>query len=288
MDPIFIIGNPNAGRGQTRRWIARARDLCRQTGITHEIQETAHRGHAYELAKQAVADGWPIVAVFGGDGTVHEVVNVLAGTETALVVFPCGTCNDFARSLGIPRRFQLAFGALHQGTLTSIDLGRTNQHYFANMLGIGFSVDVVERANALRLGGASFLVAAYQLLRVLPTYQLEVQIEDETLKLETLSFHINNNPYSGGGMAFAPEADPSDGWLDVGWVKNIGAWQFARTFPRMYHSKGVHHPVFPRRRAKRIDIRTEHPLPAMCDGELTGHTPLQVRVVPRSLRVLLP
>ncbi len=262
-------------------------DALHQLGVHHVIHETRKGGDALELAQCAVKERWPTVATFGGDGTIHEVANALAGTGAALAVFPCGTGNDFARSLGIPSRFSAAFEILQDGLSCKLDLGKDRERYFVNLAAVGFSADVVKRAQRLRLGRASFFVAVYQGLRNLQTHDLQIQLDDRSIRVEALSVHISNNRYSGGGMLFAPDADPTDGWLDVSVVRTLSAWEFAKTFPRMYQKRGLEHVALQRYRARHIQIKSQTPLLKIHDGELIGREPLDVQVIPAALNVLL-
>src|SRR5262249_6756284 len=150
-----IIANPISGslRGElglqeleeTAAWLS-------ERGLPTEICLTEGVGHARELAQEAVSAGMEMVIAAGGDGTVNEVVQALAGkTTTALGVLPMGTINVWAREMGIPLKTSQAREVLLRGMRRRVDLGRANSHYFLLMAGIGFDAEVVRR------GGKSLL-----------------------------------------------------------------------------------------------------------------------------------
>ena len=287
-EALFTIVNPAAGHGRPQRWLRELRHFLHTHKFEHTVHLTKGAGHAQELAQTAVSEGWPVVAVLGGDGTLHEVANALAGTASTLAVFPCGTGNDLARSMAIPTHLPSALEILQHGRMTAIDLGKDGDRFFVNIAGVGFSADVAARAHQLRFGRASFFVAVYQSLRHLQAYESRIRFDGQEIEVRALSIHVCNTRYSGAGMLFAPDADPADGWLDLMIVEELGAWEFARTFPRMYQEKGFEHRAIQRYRARRICIKTDPLSRAMHDGEVVGPRRLDVHVQPASLRILLP
>jgi diacylglycerol kinase (ATP) len=116
---------------------------------------TATAGDGRRLAREAVKQQAEVVIAAGGDGTINEVIQELAGTETALGVLPIGTVNDWAREIGIPLDVKGACDILVDGRTRSIDLGRVNEHSFLLMAGIGLDgalTQKVEQHPLKRLG----------------------------------------------------------------------------------------------------------------------------------------
>ena len=114
-DNWVLIANPAAGRGQARPGAEKAARTLESSGQTVDLRFTRERGHAAELACQAVREGAARLIVCGGDGTLSEVLPGLAYGPVALGLLPCGTGNDFARSVGISRRFDQALRTLLHG-----------------------------------------------------------------------------------------------------------------------------------------------------------------------------
>ncbi len=161
---ITLVVNPAASNVSP----ARIRVVQEALHARHEVlvQVTRHRDHATELATAAVQAGTDCVAVLGGDGTLNEVINALAGTDCAIAVLPGGSTNVFARTLGLPddlrRAARATSDALASGWVHRIGLGAVNGRYFTFHTGVGFDAAVVSRVekhNKLkhRIGHALFL-----------------------------------------------------------------------------------------------------------------------------------
>ena len=150
---LTVILNPAAGRGAGRKRrgeleTALTEVVKRQAGrtITWRIMETARPGDGTLFARQAVEEGADIVAAAGGDGTLGEVLNGIAGSTATLGLIPLGTGNDFARQLGISHDLTLAVDILICGIPRPVDLGRTQDRWFINVAGCGFDAIVAQRA----------------------------------------------------------------------------------------------------------------------------------------------
>jgi len=146
-DFITLVINPAAGRGRVGGMVAQIDEMARRMGQGKglEVVVTRNPNHATEVAASAPA-GSRVVAV-GGDGTIHEVIRGLAGSDKALAVVPIGSGNDFARmvglkGIGLEAALQLAF----QGEAGTVDLGMVNEHPFGASLGLGFDAAVARKA----------------------------------------------------------------------------------------------------------------------------------------------
>jgi diacylglycerol kinase family enzyme len=144
---LVLVVNPAASSVVDRRRVAIEKELRADHDL--EVAETAHRGEATPLAREAAAAGADVVVVFGGDGTYNEVANGLIGTRTALGVLPGGSTNVFARSIGMTNHPVKATGelldALARGSIRRIGLGLVNDRYFLFHVGMGFDAAVVEQ-----------------------------------------------------------------------------------------------------------------------------------------------
>lgn len=152
-----IIANPTSGSvteavlrdlRETAKWLT-------AQGLPAELRLTARPGHATDLAREATEAGLEMVVAAGGDGTVNDVIQALAGHTTALGVLPVGTVNVWAREMGIGLTLAEARETLLRGSLRQVDLGRAGKRYFLMMAGIGFDAEVarrVERGTLKRIG----------------------------------------------------------------------------------------------------------------------------------------
>lgn len=285
----LAIVNPAAGRGAAAaKWERAAVGL---SGLGETIW-TEGRGHATEIARTANAER---IYVAGGDGTVSEVVTALAGTSTEVVIAPFGTGNDLARSLNIPREPE-TWGKAHSAFAAQwIDAyawecgGRRG--YGVNIAGCGFDAIVAERINTgyRRLKGTNAYVAA--VLQTLVTYQpagVRVRVDGETLETTAMLVAVANSHSYGGGMRIAPQANLSDGVLEVVIVQGVSRSEFLRTFPKVFSGKHLSHPRVLTLRGRKVDVISSPLLPVLVDGEVVGPAPAVFEVLPGSVRVLAP
>jgi len=144
---ILLIANSAASSVTARRRVLIHQVLSADHDVT--LAETSRRGHATRLAQSAARDGYDIVAVLGGDGTLNEAANGLAGSSTALAALPGGSTNVFARILGLPddsvEATEVILDAIRRGAIRRIGLGAVEGRYFLFHCGVGFDAAVVEQ-----------------------------------------------------------------------------------------------------------------------------------------------
>jgi diacylglycerol kinase family enzyme len=293
---VCVIFNPAAGRGRATRRIA---SLRQRLGPRAEFLPTSAPAHGEELALAAARRGFAIVAAAGGDGTVHEVANGLlrAGRpEVALAVFPIGSANDYAHSLGLapewwrngdPRAFTRAVDA---GLVRTAD-GR--ERYFVNGVGIGFNGAVtLESQRIRRLQGVWLYSVA--LLRALcyrfTAPAMTIQIDDNVQRLPTLALSVAIGRRE-GNFVLAPNAVVDDGLFDYLHVGPLHRWELFRYFPGMITGNlPTDHPAIHSGRCRRVRLLAETPLIVHLDGELFSRPEdnlcdLEIRILPSALRV---
>jgi YegS/Rv2252/BmrU family lipid kinase len=252
-------------------------------------------GHLGQAAGDASAGA--LLVVVGGDGTVNEVVNAVAGTGAELAVLSSGTGQDLARSQGIPSDFDAAVRVALEGETRTIDVGRVEladgtRRYFANVGSAGMSGAVARRANAMskRLGGkATFFYALTREFLAWQNTQVTVELDDGVRR--DCAMHdviVANGRWHGGGMKLAPEATQDDGLFDVVTIGDISKLDFVTTAPKLYSGKYLSHPKVELLRSSTVAIDATEPLPLEVDGEPIGTTPARFEVVPAALRLRVP
>jgi YegS/Rv2252/BmrU family lipid kinase len=288
-DRVFLIGNPVSGRGRGAAALAAAGEALRMRGLSVEVRSTEAPGHAVELAREAAREA-DLILVIGGDGTVRDVVQGLAGADVPLGILPGGTGNDLARTLGIPRDLNAALEAALVGRDRPLDVWLWDQVPFVNVAGVGLDAAVAGTVNRkLRmLHGAPAYAAAFCM--TLPGFRPQV------LRLSWpgggwsgeawLAAFANARSY-GGGMLIAPDAVPDDGLLDVIVIEGVGKLELIRQFPKLFSGTHVGHP---RVRSFRVEsLRIEAvPQDVTIDGELIGRTPAAVTRADCRVRVRVP
>lgn len=216
---------------------------------------------------------------------VHLAVNELVGSDTILGVVPCGTGNDSATGLGLPTRIEDAVRAA-LGPARSIDLIRCGSRYACSVATLGFSVAVNIRADSLRFpkGGAKYTVASLLELPRLKTHELALTIDGTPVPISVNLLAIANTPMFGGGMRVAPDADPSDGLLDIVVIGPASRAAFVRVLPTVFSGKHVHDRRVSVHRGNRVTIDGPA-LEVRADGEPVGELPIELAVMPSAVRI---
>jgi diacylglycerol kinase (ATP) len=236
----------------------------------------------------------------GGDGTVHEVVNGIAGLDVELAVIPRGTGWDFVRTYGIPRKLEPAVEVALHGRTREIDLGRA--HYrdwdgsedealFANVASAGMSGAIAKRANetSKALGGkVSYAWATFAVFSRWRNGEVTVRVDGEEHRGRMHDVIVANGRYLGGGMKMLPEAEPDDGRLDVLLIGDLTKRDLLLTLPKTYRGTHLPHPKATALRGTVVEVEAPEPLPVQLDGEQPGRTPARFEIVPQALRLRVP
>jgi diacylglycerol kinase (ATP) len=299
-----VILNPRAGRGRAAgAWAAVRGHLPGSV----EVLETGAPGHATTLARGALRGGATTIVAVGGDGTLSEVVDgfferdrpVAPGARLALVHH--GTGSDFARSVNLPESAAALAGIIADGAVRLIDVmrvrytapdGDIRTRHAVNVVSFGLGGAVAARANrsSRRLGGRITLLGATlrTLLRFSPI-AVRLALDDAPIvTASVVQVAIGNGQFHGGGMRVCPEARLDDGWLDVTVVGELALWQFVRALPQLYDGRIHAHPRVWSARIRRLEAGSDETVPIEIDGEPLGHLPLEIAIVPRALRLLVP
>ncbi len=292
----FVIVNPAAGSGRTRRLWPSLRDRLHRLGLDFEVGETTGPGVATVMARVAVRDAWPLVVAVGGDGTVNEVVNGLldepGNPGGALGTIMTGRGRDVCRNLAVPPVPEHAADRLVQGADVLVDVGMAQwgidrRRYFLNAAGAGFDAVVAQRAQSL--GGSGTLPYLRAVLSALWTHRAvsaEVHVDGQLAWAGAMTAAVAaNGAYYGGGMKIAPLADPTDGVLDVIVIGQLGRGELLRWLPRVYRGTHLANPKVTTYRGKTIEILTTSPVPTHVDGEAGPPTPVRITVRERALRL---
>ncbi len=297
----LLILNPASDRGHGKKLRPRIERGLRDAGIRFDLVETTGPGHAVTLGREAAAAGVARVLCAGGDGTVHETANGLiqappaedGATGPALGVIPIGTGNDFAKLLGVFKLPPEVAAARMAGACERLfDVGRVIGEYFSNSLGIGFDAEVVRQANKLTQlrGLAVYVVAVYKTFVTFRAPVLEVVSLAHREMGAMMMLECSIGVSAGGGFYLTPQADPSDGLLDVCLIRKVGLLTFLRYVPRVLSGEHTHIKEVAMFRTASLTIRSpEGPLLLHLDGELRAPDvrEIEVTLAPKRLRVLV-
>lgn len=286
-----VIVNPAAHNLPGRKRLAEADRFLRERGWRAEWLETARPGDARGMAARAAEAGQPIVFVCGGDGTLNEAANGLAGSGTALATIPAGTVNIWAREVGIPRRPLEAVRRCLEGERRRIDLGRCGDRYFLLMAGYGLDGAIARRVSHAvkgRLGATAYAIAAVREALRFRGRPVTLRLDDEEWRLDLLMLVAGNTRNYAGLVNVTPEAKADDGLLDVCAFQGKGTVDIIlhvlRTALRRHRRSGK---VF-YRKVRRLELAWEEPLPVQLDGDACPQSPQEVTVAPAALWVMVP
>ena len=260
-----------------------------------DVVRTERPGHAVALAAQAAADGARYVIAVGGDGTVHEVANGLlsAGADAVLGVVPVGSGNDFAKLVGVYRHDPArAVARLVTAAPRRFDAGRVLDEWFVNSMGFGFGPAVVRTRNAMPglRGFLSYLVPIVQTFFSFRPPLLEVRAGGFAERGVMMMVEVCNGTTAGGSYRFAPDADPTDGKLDVCLIRRVSLPRFLLAIPRVMRGTHAGMREVALVRTSELVIRSpEEPLLLHLDGELRepGVNECTVKVERGKLNVLV-
>jgi diacylglycerol kinase (ATP) len=254
-----------------------------------------------ELARRAADDGATLLVAVGGDGTVNEVVNGIAGRESVeLAVIPRGTGRDFGRSYGIPRKLEAALRVARHGRARKIDLGRVRfrswegderDAYFANIASAGMSGAIAKRANesSKALGGKiSYFWATFAVFARWQNSEITISVGRESRRGRMHDVVVANGRYFGGGMMICPEAAPDDGLFDVLLIGDLTKRDLLLTLPKTYRGKHLPHPKAELLRGATVDVDAPELLPVELDGEQPGTTPARFEIAPHAVLLRAP
>jgi diacylglycerol kinase (ATP) len=323
--PLTIVINPAAGGGAAARCMAQVAAVLDAAGARYTVQESKSLDHARSLAA-AAAEGGDTVVAFGGDGLTGALAGAVAeatgrargasgapaagaapaSQPAAFGVIPCGRGNDFARTHGISFEPAAAARLLAEGEPRPVDLievsGDAGRATVAGSVYLGVAAVAGEIANQARLirGPLVYNLAALRaLLGWKPTtFRVEAAGADGArIDREFRGYAVvaANVPYFGAGMKVAPDADTSDGLLDVVLMRHAPKLTFVRALMKIKDGSHVDLDQIEVLRASSVTLSTDRPVPAGADGELlacaaplAAGAPLHVRVLPQALRVIVP
>lgn len=308
MKNIHFIINPQAKNGYSQKVWKDIEEELQLGKHPYLAYFTKQRGHATQIAREIaakVAEERIVIAVIGGDGTLHEVVNGVIGYKNvALGFIPAGSGNDFGRGFQFPKKPLLAYRTMTERLNLDpvfVDIGKivdshSKQTCFVNNMGAGFDALITKEANnshlkkilnRFSLGG---LIYAYLVIKKLFTYKRT----DVLITIDEKSYHykdtwfvtVSNQQYYGGGMKIAPEASVIDGNLDVTVVHRLSRLKFLLVFVSVFWGGHVKFKEVDTFQGKYITLESNEPLYVHADGENIGETPVKVRADYRVLPLL--
>ena len=301
---IHVIknGNPDAKNSQAV-WKQVMRELEGKR-IAYTLHETRYPGHAKEIAEDILTatGARTVIAVLGGDGTIHEVVNgIRPFPQAVLVAIPAGSGNDFARGIQGSAKWKDSIALLdgeHNGE--KADLGEADCDgrtiHFVNSIGIGLDASICgavnrskwkKRFQAIRMGRFIYLYYVLKELFLFKPFTLKAEVDGKYMEFSNVWFMVAaNQPYFGGGMKIAPEARGDDHKLHVLIVKDVSPFIFLLVFATVLWGRHTGLRWVNAFTCTSIAVDSEDSsVPVQADGELIGHKACAVKILPGAVNI---
>lgn len=295
MTHLFII-NPAAGsRDRSEQYRDQIEALCKPRGLSYRIEISAAPGDCFRIARQAADSGEEYrIYACGGDGTLNEVAAAAAGYDNvAVTVFSSGSGNDFTKLFSDPEAFRDPERLLDAREVT-FDMIRCNEDLSLNICSVGLDARIgtdVSNYKRLPLLSGFRAYAASTVVNVIRgiAEHYVVKINGETVDAEQTMICVCNGRYYGGGFNPVPEADPTDGLLDVLLVKKVSRLQVLKII-RKYKSGRYRElkDLVRHYQTKELTILCDKPTPVNLDGELRTAQEIHMTVAQEKLRFFYP
>lgn len=288
--PLTLIVNPTAGGGRSREVLPRVERALDDRRREFRVAPSRSLDHGIELALEAV-DAREIPVVLSGDGLIGAVGGALAGTGAAMGIVPAGRGNDLARGLGIPTDPERAIEALLDGEVKAIDVGEANGNRFLGIASVGFDSDANRIANEVRFlkGKPVYAWAALRALAAWKPARFTLREGENRSRITGYTVAVANNGFYGGGMNMAPDADLTDGLLDLVTIGEVGKLRFLSALPRVFRGTHVRRSeIVSTRRVRSIEISASRPFTVYADGDPLTELPARIRVLPGELNLIVP
>ena len=282
----LLIVNPAAGMRHAEEGdLAECVRLLGAAGFEIDRRETGTDGPtSADLAKAALAEGFRVVLVAGGDGTVAPAAIALLETPVTLGILPFGSYMNIANGLGIPLKPIDAARVIAERKVKRSDVGEVAGKVFVETCGIGLDADAFGAARLAERGRWGPAFRRIVRWATAGSHRVEITVDGKTERHRVLQILIVNSPYYGWALPIVPNADMTDGLLDVAIFPRKGRLQLLGWMARIWHT-GRPGKAPRLLRGKVIEIASSEAVPVHADGQIAGRLPVTVRCCEGALRV---
>jgi len=295
MKKIKIIQNPSSGRvGFEDEFNDLCRLLINKSHVLH-LFKTSGKDDAYNETKRAIEEGYDLIVVSGGDGTVNEVAKGLyeSKTQVPMAIFRTGTVNDFATHLKLPNTAEAFVKMIEKDHKIPVDVGVLNDEVFINIAAAGIFTSiahVTKKEMKKYFGrGAYYLEAMAKIPRNLTqSYRLRVTSDEFTHVDDYHLFMITNSSSVGGFDKMSPIAEIQDGFFDCIFLRKAPLVMQADIFMKILMGKHLESPYVDFFRSKhiKVELLDEQILDVDIDGEFGGGLPIDIHVEEGAIYVI--
>ncbi|MFZ4798018.1 MAG: diacylglycerol/lipid kinase family protein [Bacteroidia bacterium] len=291
---ILFLVNPFAGKGNALKTAQKAIAEMQQNGFETQLLVSKNKGDLAHFTNQFDNNKIQKIAIFGGDGTMHEVLNAMMQKQqwlaVAVILFPCGTGNAFNYDMNCLTH-QKATQLLIKGNDILIDIAEIKTNgtsiWSFNIVGCGLVAHINVLAEKLRwLGAARYSIASLIKIIANPTINAKISLNGEAHHKDFCFLFACNTRYTGKAMKMAPLAQLNDGLIDFLIVEKASRLKLLMLFPKVFSGKHMNSPLLKYVQTNHIKIETETPQTVNIDGEIKGNTSLEIIMHHQKLRVI--
>lgn len=293
MKKIKIIANPSSGREGAVEIINKLLVPFASKGTSILLNFTQEAGDARKFA--ATDDGEDCIISMGGDGTVNEVVSGLydAKRDTPLAIYPAGTVNDFAESMGIPKDPYDFYTMVVYGKKSAVDIGLCGDSAFINVCAVGafseIGYSVGDEAKSA-VGRLAYYAEGFRMFRerdfLKSGFDVHIDCDGEIIDTKAMMVMVSNSNSVGGFAKISPEADVKDGLLELAVIEEMSMAKLFELFRTIGLGKHINHDHFIYRHGKKIELRADTPMHVDIDGEKGPCLPQTIQVVPGAVQLI--
>lgn len=278
MKKARIIYNPTAGRESFKKNLPMVLEQLEIAGYETSAHATVGEFDAKKAAQSAVQRAFDLIVAVGGDGTINEVINGIAGQEyrPKLGIIPAGTTNDFAKALNIPRDTKKAIDIITSSYSKRLDIGKVNDQHFMNIAGGGelteISYEVPSKLKTM-IGQLAYYMKGLEMLPFIKPTKTRIEYDGTVIDEEIMLFLVANTNSVGGFEKLAPDAKFDDGYFDLIILRKTNLAEFIRIASLALRGAHLDDKNIIHAQAKHIKVTPEDNMQLNIDGEFGGMLP---------------
>lgn len=292
----FVVFNPKAGNAiQNDAFHAALATCFSPPEWTFDVHETTGEDDVTAICEEACREGASVVVAAGGDGTVVDVANALVGSSTPLGIVPLGTGNDLARVLNIPLTMNDALDLLiGEHDIIEADALRVGEYYYLSNVSVGFSPHMMKETPShqkKRFGRLAYIWTMFKQSRIFQLHRYTLTVDGHPTRIRASEVLISNTKLlEAPPQLFGSPQSLSDGQLDAYLVTAQTLGDYVQLIWNVLRRPGqsvakLHHWVGQQRIRIEVDGK---PQLVQADGEVIGYTPVEVELVPKVIRIIMP
>jgi len=293
IEKIHFVLNPKAGNGISLKIFQEIEGELKSNNVKYTLFKSQGKNDIFNHVMSDEIPDCDLICAMGGDGTIHETADGLMqsgkASDLAFSIIPSGTGNAFAQTLG-ELKPKKAIQKILDGERLKIDAMEIKQgsktSYAVNIIGWGMASRVNQISDQLRiLGGIRYNIASLIGIATMKKKKLILRMDDEVINEDALFFLALNTVYTGKGMKMAPDADFTDGLIDIIMFKSATKLQVVNIFLKLFSGKHIFDPRVTYKQVESFKLESEGD-DLNIDGENQGHTPIDVRVVKKCITLI--